>query len=50
MEHVEHFTETNKLSNVASCWLYLNINHVYTWYACVPFLNEFLYDSLIMVV
>jgi hypothetical protein len=25
LKHVEHFTEINKLCNVASCWLYLKI-------------------------
>jgi hypothetical protein len=25
LKHVEHFTEINKLCNVASCWLYLEI-------------------------
>ena len=25
LKHVEHFTEINKLYNVASCWLYLKI-------------------------
>ena len=25
LKHVEHFTEINKLCNVASCWLYMNI-------------------------
>ena len=25
LKHVEHFTEMNKLCNVASCWLYLKI-------------------------
>ena len=26
LKHVEHFTEINKLFNVASCWLYLKIH------------------------
>ena len=25
LKHIEHFTEINKLCNVASCWLYLKI-------------------------
>ena len=25
LKHVEHFTEINKLRNVASCWLHLKI-------------------------
>ena len=28
LKHVEHFTEINKLCNVASCWLYLEIRYV----------------------
>jgi hypothetical protein len=27
LKHIEHFTEINKLCNVASCWLYLEICH-----------------------
>ena len=27
LKHVEHFTEINKLCNVASCWLYLKIRY-----------------------
>ena len=36
LKHVEHFTEINKLCNVASCWLYLKIGTVYirTLYHC----------------
>jgi hypothetical protein len=29
LKHVENFTEINKLSNVASCWLYLEITLLY---------------------
>ena len=29
LKHVEHFTEINKLCNVASCWLYLKIYIVF---------------------
>jgi hypothetical protein len=36
LKHVEHITEINKLCNVASCWLYLEIN--VKWYTIQYFL------------
>jgi hypothetical protein len=30
LKHVEHSTEINTLCNVASCWLYLKINHIFS--------------------
>jgi len=32
LNHVEHFTEINKLCKVASCWLYLEIPSAFSYY------------------
>ena len=54
LKHAEHFTEINKLCNVASCWLYLkktfamhgtmNVKFQFTLYVC-PHASAFSKDS-----
>jgi hypothetical protein len=40
LKHVEHFTEINKLCNVASCWLYLEI-----YLRCTDLLTSDIWNS-----